>query len=356
MRPGRLHRLRASVFRGGRLRLGGAVLAVAAALVVAVGAGLARARAGTIGTGVVVIDTTLAYQGGQAAGTGMVLTSTGEVLTNNHVIEGATAISVVVPGTGRSYSARVVGYDVRDDVAVLQLKNAANLTTVSVGAATLRVGQSVTATGNAGGTGRLSTVAGTITGLTRTITAGDGDGNAERLTGLIEIDAAVVAGDSGGPLEDASGRVIGMVTAASASAGFGFRDVSAKDAYAIPIHKAVTIAHAIEAGTTTARIHVGGTAFLGVSVTTVDAVGFGIGSGGAGAVVAGVAGGSPAARAGLEAGDVIVRVGGKAVASSDALRTLLLSTHPGQKVTVSYLDRFGSRHTVSVTLGSGPPQ
>ena len=240
-----------------------------------------------------------------------------------------------MPGTGHSYSARVVGYDVQDDVAVLELRNAANLTTVSVGTARLRVGQSVTATGNAGGTGRLSTVAGTITGLAKTITAGDGDGNAERLTGLIETDAAVRSGDSGGPLEDAGARVVGMVTAASASGGFGIRDVSASEAYAIPIRKALRIARTIDAGTSTARIHVGGTAFLGVSVTTIDAVGFG--AGGTGAVVAGVAAGSPAARAGLEAGDVIVRVGGKTVASPSALRSLLLTKHPGQKPEVTYL-------------------
>src|SRR3954469_3547487 len=89
----------------------------------------------TRGTGVVVIETDLAYQGNQAAGTGMVLTPSGEVLTNNHVISGATTIRVILPGTGRRYRAEVVGYDVTDDVAILQTAGAANLKTVSFGSA-----------------------------------------------------------------------------------------------------------------------------------------------------------------------------------------------------------------------------
>ena len=137
------------------------VLALAALVAVPAGLGLARVEAGTIGTGVVVVDTTLGYQGGEAAGTGMVLTPGGKILTNNHVIEGATAVRVVVPGTGRRYAARVLGYSVSNDVAVLQLRNAANLTTISPASGSkLRLGQTVSATGNARGTGTLSTVSG----------------------------------------------------------------------------------------------------------------------------------------------------------------------------------------------------
>jgi hypothetical protein len=116
------------------------VLLVAAGIVaMSVGAGIALARgtAAPIGTGVVVVDTNLAYQNAAAAGTGIVLTSSGEVLTNNHVISGATTIKVVVPKTGHSYTARVVGYDRTADVAVLQLQGAANLKTVSVSSAKL---------------------------------------------------------------------------------------------------------------------------------------------------------------------------------------------------------------------------
>jgi S1-C subfamily serine protease len=337
-----------------RVRLRLFALSLAAVLAVLAAIGMARAETATVGNGIVVVDTTLGYEGGEAAGTGMVLTANGKILTNNHVIEGATAIRVVVPETGRSYSARVVGYSVKNDVAVLKLKNATNLATVTVAAGTkLRLGQTVSATGNARGTGNLSTVTGTITGLAKTITASDGQGNAEQLMGLIETNAAVVSGDSGGPLENASGRVIGMVTAASASGGFRFRDVSANRAYVIPIRKALSIVHTVDAGTSTASVHVGPTAFLGVSVT--NATGYG-GDVGSGAAVVGVASGSPAARAGLQRGDVIVSVDGKAVKTRNALRSRIFLARPGQKVKLVYLDDFGTRTTVSVALTSGPPQ
>jgi S1-C subfamily serine protease len=331
-------------------------VALALVVLVALGAvlsglGLARARAGTIGTGVVVIDTTLGYEDGSAAGTGMVLTPNGKVLTNNHVIEGATAIKVVIPGTGRSYTARVLGYSVKNDVAVLKLQNASNLATVSTSSAKLRLGQIVSATGNARGAGTLSTVTGTVTGLSKTITAGDGQGNAEQLTGLIETNANVVSGDSGGPLTNSNGRVVGMVTAASTSGGFNFRGVSASDAFAIPINKALAIVRTVAAGKNTAAVHVGGTAFLGVSVTGAGAAGYE-----SGVAVVGVASGGPAESAGLERGDVIVGLAGKSVDSPSALRARVLALRPGQTVKVVYLDYYGVSNTASVTLTSGPPQ
>ena len=127
--------LRPRMERLHRLHIRLVLLAVMGVLAVGAAAGLAFARTGSapIGTGAVVIDTNLAYQGGQAAGTGMVLTRSGEVLTNNHVIRGATTIKIVVPGAGHSYKARVVGYDVSADVAVLQASGASNLKTVSLG-------------------------------------------------------------------------------------------------------------------------------------------------------------------------------------------------------------------------------
>jgi len=336
-----------------RIRVRVLIPLAAATVAVALASGFGRASAGTIGNGVVVINTTLGYQSSNAAGTGMVLTSSGEILTNNHVIDGATKIKVVVPGTGRSYSAKVVGYDVKDDVALLKLNGASNLRTISTGSSSsLRVGQSVTAIGNAGGTGSLSTVTGTITGLGKTIVASDAEGNTEQLTGLIETDAAVVPGDSGGPLETASGKAIGMTTAASPSSGFSFRTVSSSDAYAIPIAKALAVVDAVRSGKTTARVHVGGTAFLGVSVTSGQAEGYS----GSGVVIAGVAGGSPAAKAGLQQGDVIVRVAGTAVTSPAQLRSLILTKHPGEKLAIAYGDPYGTSGTVTVTLASGPPQ
>jgi S1-C subfamily serine protease len=324
------------------------VLLVVAGLVAAsVGAGIALARgtATPIGTGVVVIDTNLAYQGNAAAGTGMVLTSSGEVLTNNHVISGATTIKFVVPNTGHSYKARVLGYDRTGDVALLQLQGASNLKTVSVSSARLTVGATVTALGNAGGTGSLTSVTGTVTGLGKSITASDDGGDSEQLTGLIETNAGIQPGDSGGPLVNSRGEVVGMDTAAST--GFGFQDVSATDAYAIPIAKALTIAQAISAGKASATVHVGATAFLGIEVESADTPG---------ALIAGVLSGGPSASAGLVAGDVITAINGRTVSSPSAISTLVLTQKPGAKISIAYVDQFGTSHTASVTLGSGPAQ
>src|SRR4051812_24131072 len=130
----------------------------------------------TRSTGVVVIETDLAYQGNQAAGTGMVLTPSGEVLTNNHVIAGATTIRVIVPDSGRSYRAKVVGYSVADDVAVLQLSDASGLATIETDTSKPSFGAKVTALGNAGGTGSLTPAAGTVTGVDKSITASDDNG------------------------------------------------------------------------------------------------------------------------------------------------------------------------------------
>jgi S1-C subfamily serine protease len=329
-----------------------ALAAFVAAAVAAVATSLAFAGHSStpIGNGVVNIRTTLGYQQGAAAGTGIVVTSNGEVLTNNHVIRGSTSVRVVIPGTGRSYTAKVVGYDVADDVALLQLNGASNLRTATVGDSTkLHVGDHVTATGNAGGTGRLSSVAGRITGLGKTITAGDEQNGSEQLTGLIETDAQLQPGDSGGPLFDSSHRVIGMNTAASV--GFSFQTTAATDAYAIPIKKALGLVEQIESGRGTARVHVGGTPFLGVSIS--DAGG-GFGDSPGGGLVGAVVPGSPASKAGLGPGDVIVAVGGKTVASSRDLLSALLLKAPGSTVSLTWVDGFGNRQTANVTLASGP--
>ena len=334
------------------------VLLVVVGLVAAsVGAGIALARgtATPIGTGVVVIDTNLAYQGSAAAGTGMVLTSSGEVLTNNHVISGATTIKVIVPNTGHSYRARVVGYDRTGDVALLQLQGASNLKTVSVSSTKLTVGATVTALGNAGGTGSLTSVTGTVTGLGKSITASDGGGDSEQLTGLIETNAGVQPGDSGGPLLDSQGQVVGMDTAASLQ--LGFQNASATDAYAIPIANALTIAQAISSGKASATVHIGATAFLGIEVESVNAAAYGYGGASAsGALVAGVVSGGPAARAGLTAGDVITAIDGRTLSSPTAISSSVLLRKPGAKIRVAYVDQSGASHASTVTLGSGPPQ
>jgi S1-C subfamily serine protease len=344
--PIRMRRAR----RLGRVRTRFALLASVATVAVGVGGGLAFAstRSTSIGTGVVVIDTNLAYQSGEAAGTGMVLTASGEILTNNHVIRGASTIKIVVPGTGRSYTANVIGYDASADVAVLQASGASNLKTIVLGnSSTLKVGQTDTATGNAGGTGALTTSAGELTGLARAITVSDDEGGTEHLSGLIETNTTLEPGDSGGPLTNSSGEVIGMDTAASV--GYGFQETASDDAFAIPINTAVAIAKQIEAGTATATVHIGTTAFLGVDVA---ADGFTT----SGAAVEGLLADGAASAAGLDEGDIITAIDGKKVSSPTALEAVLLTEKPGAKISVSYLDSAGTREATTVTLASGPPQ
>lgn len=328
------------------------VLAGAIAAAIGVHAALARTSKATVRTGVVVVRTNLAYENGSAAGTGMVLTSSGEVLTNNHVIRGATTIKVVVPQTKRTYVAHVLGYDVADDVALLQLERASGLATVSVGdPSKIAKGESVTAVGNAGGTGSLAVTRGTITGLHRMIAVSDEHGGSVQLHNLLETDASLKPGDSGGPLLDSANDVIGMDSAASASFRF---EQSGSDAYAIPIGTATMIAKRIAAGRSSAHVHVGGTAFLGVDVQPSGYLRGGALA--AGETVLGVVPGSPAAKAGIVAGDVITAVNGRTVTSPAAVVAQLLSRHPGDKVTVKWVDRSAGTHTASVALASGPPQ
>ena len=335
------------------VRLG--VVAAACLTVAAVGASLAFARSTSnpLGSGIVVIETNLAYQGGAAAGTGMVLASSGEILTNNHVIRGATAIRVVLPGTGHSYGAKVVGYDVKDDVAVIQTRGAPALKTVSLGnSARLAVGAAVVARGNEGGTGSLTDAPGTVSGLNRTITVSDDQGGSETLSGLIETDAPLQPGDSGGPLFSGS-KVVGMDTAAAT--GYGFRYDAATDAYAIPINHALAIARQITSGKSSTAVHIGATAFIGIAVQPTSANPFGYGST-VGDVIVAVTPNSPAVAAGLVQGDVITAVAGRQVASSPNIAAVLLAKKPGDKVSVTYLDQSGARHTTTVTLAAGPPQ
>ncbi len=315
----------------------------------AVTAGLAFAnqRSTTIGHGIVVIETNLAYQGARAAGTGMVLTSSGEVLTNNHVIKNATAIKIVIPGTGQSYNAKVVGYDASDDVAVLQADNATDLKTISLGdSSSVDSGESVMAVGNAGGTGRFTTASGHVTGLNRSITVSDDQGGSESLHGLIETNAPIRPGDSGGPLFNDSDQVIGMDTAASTSNDIAQTTVAG---YAIPIDSALSIVKQIIEGDGSATVHIGTTPFLGVEVSDDP-------YGASGAVISSVVSNGPSAHAGLVPGDVITAFGDHSIASSSDLGAIVAAQKPGDSVSVSYSDQYGESHTTNVTLGSGPPR
>jgi S1-C subfamily serine protease len=331
--------------------------------------------ASRVDPGLVDVVSTLGDQQATSAGTGIVLTSNGEVLTNNHVIDGATSIKVTDIGNGRTYTAKVVGYDASHDVAVIQLQNASGLTVASLGnSSTVQTGDNVVALGNAGGTGGTPSVAaGTVTALNQSITASDeGSGNSEQLTGLIETNANIQPGDSGGSLVNSYGQVIGMDTAASTGTQLQSQSgQAAEQAYAIPINEATSIAQQIEAGTTSATVHLGATAFLGVETQPASqgsssglggSGGFGgfggsqgnQGSSSTGVTIAGTLSGSPAANAGLTAGDEITSVGGQSVSSAQNIAQVLVKYHPGDSISINWVDQSGQSQTATVTLASGP--
>lgn len=332
--------------------LAAALLVVAAITMSGRAAFAATARAvQPLARGVVDINTNLGYEGGSAAGTGMILTPSGEVLTNNHVIRGATAIRVTDPSTRRTYPATVVGYDPSNDVAVLTLTGASGLKPIPTGnSSTLRLGQTVTAVGNAGGVGGAPlAAAGKIVALHRSSVAVDDGGLSEQLTGLIETDAMLQPGDSGGPLLNRAGRVIGVDTAASVgSTAQQGRSVG----LAIPINHALTIARQIERGLPGPTIHIGPTAFLGVDLSFQDA------SSGQTprAVVAAVVPSSPAQQSGVTPGSVITALNGQPVNSYASLSTLLLRLTAGSTVTLAWTDQDGTAHTADLRTAAGPPQ
>jgi S1-C subfamily serine protease len=347
--------------------------------------------AAKVAPGLVDVNSTLGDQNAEAAGTGLVLTSTGEVLTNNHVIDGATSITVTDAGNGHTYKATVVGYDATKDLAVLQLQGASGLQTVSLGnSSTVSVGQNVVAIGNAGGKGGTpSVVTGTVQALNQSVTASDqGTGTSEQLSGMIETNAPIQPGDSGGPLVNTAGQVVGIDTAASSSSSLASAQSQSPgqsqipgqmpgqpqtQAFSIPINEAASIAAQIEAGASSSAIHIGSTAFLGIEVapsSTGSAGGEGAGgfggsgfggffggnggTGTAGVTVAGTLSGSPVAQAGLAAGDVITSLAGQPVTSESQIQSILAGYHPGDKISISWVDQYDQTQTATVVLATGP--
>jgi S1-C subfamily serine protease len=217
--------------------------------------------------------------------------------------------------------------------------------------------------------------------LNQSITASDdGDGTSEQLSGLIETNADIQPGDSGGALVDTSGNVLGIDTAASAGFSFQSNDQSSgTQGFAIPIATALSIAKSIEQGNGSSTIHIGETAFLGVEISASSSStgnggngggggGFGgfiggnsgstgnTGSSASGAPVASVVTNGPAQEAGLAEGDVITSLGGKSLSTPNDLTTAISQYHPGDKVSIGWTDGSGQTHTATVQLSSGPPQ
>jgi S1-C subfamily serine protease len=290
----------------------------------------------------------------EAAGTGMIVTSNGQVLTNNHVIRGATSIQVTIEGRSSPYTAQVVGVDPPDDVALLQIQGVSGLPIVTLAdSSTLTVGQDVVAIGNALGKGGTPTVTqGSISGLGRSITVSDGRGGAESLTNIIEMDAPIQPGDSGGALVNAAGQVVGMITAGSRE---GRSQAASSVGFAITSNAALSVVNEIRAGHASSKILLGQLGFLGVEVQNLDAaaisrLGLGVSSG---ALVTGVFAGSPAARAGMSSDSVITAINGAHIDSADTLGPIIHQYKSGDQIQVTWVDQKGS-HTSTVRLIDGP--
>ncbi len=315
--------------------------------------------------GVVDINSQLKYENGAAAGTGMVLSANGLVLTNNHVVDGSTSLHATLVTGGKTYRAQVLGVDPVDDVALIKLEGASGLKTVSVGdSAKVTLGTGVVAIGNAGGAGGNPTVtSGSITALNRTITASDsGSGaNSETLHGMLQTNAPIAAGDSGGPLANAAGQVIGMDTAANSQSLGG---AGTNMGFAIPINKALTIAKQIAGGKAGPHILIGQAGFMGIGVDSISDAQQCLASSGiganyqvpvkSGALICSVYPGTPAAKAGLVAGDVITTVNGQPVSSANGLTTIMRKYKPGSTVSIRYVTASQQSHTSSLTLIAGP--
>jgi len=364
----------------------------------------------------VIINTTLQYSSEQAAGTGMVLNSSGLILTNNHVIENATKITATSVGTGKTYPAKVVGYDVTGDVAEIQLQGASGLRPITAAnPATVKSGLPVVAMGNAEGQSQIVPATGQVTGLNETITASDQGGTvtSETLHGMIQTNADIVAGDSGGPLANAAGQVIGMDTAGNDVTTPGQQSASG---FAIPIHTAMAVGDQIHAGQASSTIVIGYPPFIGIYIgegtdsspaaqaqqeqnglggNGTGNGGFGGGFGGSGGggfggsgngngngngngescytnnasltvpetiasvnsgtLVLGTICGSPAATAGLTAGSVITGVEGQAVGSPASLTTAVSKYRPGAHISLTWVTPSGQTKTGTLTLTAGPP-
>jgi S1-C subfamily serine protease len=342
--------------------------------------------------GLVDISSTLKYQSETADGTGMILSSSGLVLTNNHVIDGATDVTAkLVQDPSRKYQARVVGYDATDDVALLQLVGASGLTTVSFGnSAQVRLGTPVLALGNAEGRGGVTPAQGIINALNRSIQASDqGSGTTEDLNHMLQTDAPIRQGDSGGALANNAGQVIGMITAANTSTSSQSGPSGGTLGYAIPINSALSIARQIAGGNASSTVYIGLPGFLGVEVADSSSAnprrqasdeeqsaGGGVTPAGrqgacqssnqqlsvpaiiapadSGALILGVLCGTPAQTEGLVPGDVILAVDGQAVTTPGSLTGITAKYHPGAVVSVRWEGIGGARHTTSMQLASGP--
>lgn len=283
---------------------------------------------------------------GEAAGTGIIVSKDGYVMTNNHVLESATSVSVV-DSNGELYeNVTIIGRDPLNDVAFLKIKSDKTFTAAELGnSATIRTGQQVVAIGNALGQYNNTVTSGIISGTGRPVTANTGTGDTESLTDLIQTDASINPGNSGGPLVNMAGQVIGINTAIVEDAnGIGF---------AIPINATKgVLAGVLDTGKVTRS-------YLGVNYLTITPdvareYKLSVNSGAyiyATGTTNPVASGSPADKAGLKSADIITKINSETVGTQGSLSSILGEYRPGDKITITFL-RDGKEQSTSLTLGT----
>lgn len=281
----------------------------------------------------------------EGAGTGIIVSADGYVLTNKHVISGANAIKVILADGTTHENARVIGTDPLNDVAFLKINNVNDLPAVDIGdSSSVRVGQRVVAIGNSLGQYQNTVTSGIISGIGRPISAQSGD-TIENLTDLLQTDAAINPGNSGGPLLNLSGQVIGINTAIVEDAqGMGF---------AIPINATKGLLKGVLAGGGVKRAYLG-VNFINITAEVAKHYNLSVKKGAyihAANNGAAVAAGSPAEKAGLKDGDIILKVGGLDVGVKGSVSSLVAEFQPGDTIELVIL-RDGKDLTVSVTLGN----
>lgn len=301
---------------------------------------IAKAAA-VIAPSVVTISNTTA-QGGDT-GTGIIVSSDGEIITNNHVVEGSTDLKVRLAGATDAVKATVLSTDPGNDLALIKLVNAKGLTAATFAdPASIAVGDTVVAVGYALALdGGPSVTSGIVSALNRTLTDSDG-----ALDGLIQTDAAISSGNSGGPLINLNGQVIGVNTAVYNSDG---QTAANNIGFAIgvaEVERVVKIlrSDASSGGTTSARTQ----GYLGIALGDRT-------DGGSGAVITEVQADSPAERAGLKVKDIVTAINGTTVTGQGSLIAVIRDSAPGDKVTLT-IDRDGTKKTLTATLVARPAQ
>jgi putative serine protease PepD len=285
-----------------------------------------------------VLPSVVSISTGSGEGSGVVLTPDGYLLTNNHVVAAARSLTVTF-SDGKTARASVVGTDPKTDLAVVKADGVSGLTAAKFGdSSSLRVGDTVLALGSPLGL-EGSVTAGIVSATDRTIRTGGGGQNTPfdqpaptgSIAGVIQTDAAINPGNSGGALVNTNGEVVGINTAI-ATAGNGNGNIGV--GFAIPSNRAVQVKDQLIRGEKVSHPQ------LGVSVSTAE---------GGGALVGVVTSGSPAAQAGLQQGDVITKLGDRAINDSDDLISAIQASKVGDRVVITY-QRGGAESTTTATL------